>query len=87
VWLIDGVSGGQTQIGALGVVDSLTVGAPNDVWITTGGQTFRYNANVSGAWEQVNMGTFMPIMSVGVDGHMWGIGPDGRIYRWLGLRP
>ena len=88
VWTIDGTSGGQTAIGSLGTVDSLAVGAPNDVWITTGGATYRYDSTNAGTpWKVVNMGTFMPIMSVGVDGHLWGIGPDGRIHRWLGLRP
>jgi hypothetical protein len=87
VLLVDGVSHGQSWIGNLGVIDSLTVGAPNDVWITYSGKTYRYDASNNSSWTEVNMGTFMPIMSVGVDGHLWGIGPDGRINRWLGLRP
>ena len=93
VVLIDTANNSQSSIGGLAKkVDSLAVGAPNDVWITYDGGTYHFDArsqtdsNVP-AWQPKNMGVFTPIMDVGVDGHLWGITADGRIHRWLGLRP
>jgi hypothetical protein len=93
VQLIDGDNPGNwTSVGSLGKVDSLTVGAPNDVWITTNGTTYQFDQrwlndkNVA-PWISRNMGTQMPVIDVGIDGHLWGIGTDGRIHRLLGLRP
>jgi hypothetical protein len=93
VVLIDTANNSQDTIGSLAKkVDSLAVGAPNDVWITYDGGTYHFDmrsrtdSNIP-AWQPKNMGVFTPIMDVGVDGHLWGIAADGRIHRWLGLRP
>jgi len=90
---IDTAQGSQVNVGSLPKkVDALAVGAPNDVWITYDGGIFHFDkasqtdSNVP-AWQPKNMGVFTPIMDVGVDGHLWGITADGRIHRWLGLRP
>ncbi len=93
VIFIDASNGAQTNIGSLPKkVDSITVGAPNDVWITYDGGIFHFDKrsqtdNNVPPWQPKNMGVFTPIMDVGVDGHLWGITSDGRIHRWLGLRP
>lgn len=93
VIFIDASNGSQTNIGNLPKkVDSLAVGAPNDVWITYDGGIFHFDkrsqtdSNVP-PWQPKTMGVFTSIMDVGVDGHLWGITADGRIHRWLGLRP
>jgi hypothetical protein len=72
---------------------AIAVGAPNDVWITMGGQTYPFDPTWltstnpdTNAWIPRNMGTQMPVIDVGVDGHLWGIGAGGRVFRWLGLR-
>jgi hypothetical protein len=90
---IDPAQGSSVNVGNLPKkVDALTVGAPNDVWITYDGGIFHFDtrsqtdSNVP-PWQPKNMGVFTPIMDVGVDGHLWGIAADGRIHRWLGLRP
>ncbi|MDB4936414.1 MAG: hypothetical protein JWP87_3386 [Labilithrix sp.] len=93
VEVIDAANGSAQNIGGLPKkVDNLTVGAPNDVWITYDGGVFHFDKrsqtdNNVPAWQPKNMGVFTPIMDVGVDGHLWGITSDGRIHRWLGLRP
>ncbi|MEI9885792.1 MAG: hypothetical protein WDN08_04690 [Rhizomicrobium sp.] len=65
VQLIDGDNANNSKnVGSLGKVDSLAVGAPNDVWITTNGTTFQFDArwledsNVD-PWISRNMGTQM----------------------------
>lgn len=89
IYAFDLTSGAANNVGNLPKrVDSVTVGAPNDVWITYDGGTFHYDpTNEQSPWKPMNMGTVMTVLDVGVDGHLWGISADGRVHRWLGLRP
>jgi hypothetical protein len=65
-----------------GVVDYVAVGAPEDVYIVSNGSNYKYDPS-SGIFNKLSYDRPMVQIDVGVDGTLFGIGPDGFIYRYV----
>jgi hypothetical protein len=61
--------------------DAIGVGAPGDLYVVSGGSNYHYD-QANNAFGQLSTSPVMAQIDVGFDGALFGIGTDGRIYRW-----
>jgi hypothetical protein len=64
-----------------GLVNYIAVGAPDDVYAVAGGFNYHYDAT-NKTFTKLSFQPAMTQLEVGYDGALWGIGPDGRVYRY-----